>query len=449
MKKILIISVCLHICFGAVAQQKGDPYRRNSLCTFFITDFGRLDKSVMTSVDFACQNYQVPLKYDSHNIGIDRTIQVKNIELKGKNKPKQSFLEKVGRKLASVQGLDYDEELAKQNASFSKSTQEQIEKDEIKSQMPNRLMQFLEDHKIANILLAKWFNASNTLVDNSYYNMKLIQDRGVYSASELEKLRAAESVRGRAILSDAGMELLSHTYVTFTYFDYNTSQEITAKTGKVGNKIFGKDSYLGEQWNKVIDDEINNVSGYWVHATTYLFRLKWNQSLEDLFINKYWNAPVSALLNSDEFQMEYIGCQSSPTIQYTERTGKGASGNVLVAGEATIRAIDASLGNLQKKFEDFRVKAPLIDVSKSEITAFIGTKEGINESSSFEVLERTYNEKRNRFDYKKVTSLKIDKKHPIFDNSYVLGQEEEPVGKTYFKGDYNKLAPGMLVRQTK
>ncbi|MBR0524259.1 MAG: hypothetical protein IJK09_04810, partial [Prevotella sp.] len=180
MKKILIISVCLHICFGAVAQQKGDPYRRNSLCTFFITDFGRLDKSVMTSVDFACQNYQVPLKYDSHNIGIDRTIQVKNIELKGKNKPKQSFLEKVGRKLASVKGLDYDEELAKQNASFSKSTQEQIEKDEIKSQMPNRLTQFLEDHRIANILLAKWFNASNTLVDDSYYNMKLIQDRGVY-----------------------------------------------------------------------------------------------------------------------------------------------------------------------------------------------------------------------------------------------------------------------------
>ena len=453
-KSILFITLCLHFCIGAIAQQKGDPYRRNSLCTFFITDFGRLDNSVMSSVDFACQNYNVPLKYDSHDIGVDKTIQVRNIELKGKNKPKQGFLEKMGRKLAAVQGLDYDKELEKQNASFSKSTQEQIEKDEIEShlflfQMPNRLTQFLEDHKIANILLAKWFNASNTMMDDSYYDMKLIQDRGVYSASELDKLRAAESVRGRAILADAGMELLSHTYVTFTYFDYTTSQEATKNTQKVGNKIFGNSSYLGEQWNKVTNDEIKNVSGYWVKATTYLFRLKWNQSLEDLFINKYWNAPVSTLLNSDEFQMEYVGCQSSPTVHYEERTGKGVSGNVLVAGEATIRAIDASLGNLQRKFEDFRVKAPLIDVNESEITAFIGTKEGVEMSSSFEVLERTYNEKKNRFDYKKVSLLKIDKKHPIFDNNYVLGQDEEPVGKTYFKGNFKILAPGMLIRQTK
>ena len=69
--------------------------------------------------------------------------------------------------------------------------------------------------------------------------------------------------------------------------------------------------------------------------------------------------------------------------------------------------------------------------------------------SSFEVLERVYNEKKNRYDYKKVSTLKIDKKHPIFDNDYVYGQEEEPVGKTYFKGSASKLAPGMLIRQTK
>lgn len=449
MKKIVFIFLCLHFCIGVVAQQKGDPYRRNSLCTFFITDVGKVDRSAMSNVDFACQNYKVSKKFDSHEIGVDRTILVRNIELKGKNKPKQSLIEKLGRKMAAAQGLDYDKELDKTRAGMSSNLQQAEEKETLMKEMPNRLAQFLEDNKIANILLAKWFNASNTLEDDSYYNMKLIQDRGVYSASELDKLRAAESVRGRAILADAGMELLSHTYVTFTYFDYTTSQEITKKTQKVGNKIFGNDTYLGEQWNKVSNDKIKNVSGYWVHATTYLFRLKWNHSMEDLFINKYWNAPVSTLLNSDEFELEYVGCQSSPTINYEERTGKGASGNALVAGEATIRAIDASLGNLQRKFEDFRVKAPLIDVDKNEITAFIGTKEGVEESSSFEVLERTYNEKKNRYDYKKVTSLKIDKKHPIFDNNYVYGQDEEPVGKTYFKGDYSKLAPGMLIRQIK
>lgn len=449
MKKILIVLMCLHICIGAIAQQKGDPYRRNSLCTFFITDFGNIDNNAMRNVDFACQNYIVSQKYDSHDIGVDRTIQVRNIELKGKNKPKQGFLERMGRKLAAVQGLDYDKELEKMKASMSSNLQKAEQEGDLIREMPNRLAQFLEDHKVANILLAKWFNASNNIEEGSHYNMKLIQDRGIYSASELEKLRAAESVRGRAILADAGLELLSHTYVTFTYFDFTTSQEVTRKTQSFGNKIFGNDSYLGQQWNKVANDKVKNVSGYYVRATTYLFRLKWNKSMEDLFISKYWEAPISALLNSDDFELEYVGYQNSPTIHYEERTGKGESGNSLVAGEATIRAIDASLSYLQRKFEDFRVKAPLIDVNDSEITAFIGTKEGVELTSSFEVLERTYNPKKNRFDYKKVTSLKIDKRHPIFNNEYVLGQTEEPVGKTYFKGNHSKLAPGMLIRQTK
>ncbi len=428
---------------------KGDPYRRNSLCVFFITDVGDIDNSAMRNVDFACQNYKVSQKYDSHDIGVDRTIQIRNIELKGKNKPKQGFLEKMGRSLAAAQGLDYDKELAKTQANMPQNLQQAEENATLMRELPNRLAQFLEDNRIANRLLAKWFNASSNMIDNSYYNMSLIQERGVYSASELEKLRAAESVRGRAILADAGMELLSHTYVSFTFFDFTTSQEVTKKTQKVGNKILGNSSYLGQQWNKVANDEIKNVSGYWVQATTYLFRLKWNQSMEDLFINKYYNAPVSSLLNSDDFQMEYVGCQQSPTVHYEERTGKGESGNALVAGEATIRSIDASLGNLQRKFEDFRVKAPLIDVNESEITAFIGTKEGVEMTSSFEVLERVYNEKKNRYDYKKVASLSIDKKHPIFVNDYVLGQDEEPIGKTYFKGNSSNLAPGMLIRQTK
>ena len=451
MRKLFLFLVLLLLVSVVDAKViTNDKYRRNSLCTFFITDFGKIDKSVMSYVDFACQKYNVSLKFDSHDIGVDRTIQIRNIELKGKNKPKQGFFEKMGRSLAAAQGLDYDKELERQNASFKQSTRELIENDEIESLMPNKLAQFLEDHKIANILLAKWFNCSNQLIDNSYYNMDLIQQRGVYSASELEKLRANESVRGLAILKDAGMELLSHTYVTFTYFNYKTSQEVTKGTQKFGNDVlFKKGTYLSEQWNKVTNDEIQNVSGYWVEAKTYLFRLKWDKDMEDLFITKYYNAPVSNLINCNDFEMEYVGCQISPTIKYEETTGQGAAGNYKVAGEATIRAIDASLGNLQRKFEDFRVKAPLIDVNDDEITAFIGTKEGVTKSSSFEVLERVYNEKKNRFEYKKVSSLKIDKNHPIFNNDYVYGQEEEPVGKTYFKGSASKLAPGMLIRQTK
>ena len=116
-----------------------------------------------------------------------------------------------------------------------------------------------------SILLARWFNASNIQEDGSYYNVKLIQDRGVYSASELEKLRAKESVRGRAILADAGMELLSHTYVSFTYFDYLTSQDINKGNKKVSAKLFGTESKLGSLAQKEYDDRIRN-SEYTLYA---------------------------------------------------------------------------------------------------------------------------------------------------------------------------------------
>ena len=92
MKKFLYFFTAMLFVASATEKKKieNDKYRRNSLTTFFITDFGRLDRSVMQSVDFACQNYAVSLKFDSHDLGVDRTIQIRNIELKGKNKPKQS-----------------------------------------------------------------------------------------------------------------------------------------------------------------------------------------------------------------------------------------------------------------------------------------------------------------------------------------------------------------------
>ena len=37
----------------------------------------------------------------------------------------------------------------------------------------------------------------------------------------------------------------------------------------------------------------------------------------------------------------------------------------------------------------------------------------------------------------------------INDVMFLPLEEEEPVGKTYFKGSASKLVPGMLIRQTK
>lgn len=422
MIKIVTILVCTHIFIGVNAQNRQDSYRRNSLCTFFITDRGIIDDGARRYVDFACQNYKIPLKYDSHDLGMTRTVQIDKMRNLDGKPDYVRYKDPITGQLVEYSNRASDTEI---------------------------LLQFLEDNKIANKLIAKWFNASDVLIDGSYYNMELIQERGIYSASELEKLRADETVRGRAILADAGLELLSHTYVSFTYFTFITSQEADALLGSLGGAILGKNSYIGSQWQETVNASIENTSGYGVSAMTGLFRLKWDKSTEDIFLMKYYNAPVSDLLKSNDFHMECVGWQKCSPINYTKRTGQGRRGNVLLAEEATIRAIDKSLNVLQRKFEDFKVKTPLIDVENGKATAFIGTKEGVTSKSKFEVLERVYNGKEKKYIYKKVGTLSVDPSTPVFNNYYVFGQEEEPVGKTYFKGNTSKLAPGMLIRQTK
>ena len=126
--------------------------------------------------------------------------------------------------------------------------------------------------------------------------------------------------------------------------------------------------------------------------------------------------------------------------------------------QSLIRSIDATYLALQKDHEEFKVKAPLIDVEKNNITAFIGLKEGVTAKTEFEVLERTYNKKKEIYEYKKVGKLKVDKKR-IWDNRYTLidegsnivgkGKNATTIDRTYLTGSASKIAPGMLLRQIK
>ena len=112
---------------------------------------------------------------------------------------------------------------------------------------------------------------------------------------------------------------------------------------------------------------------------------------------------------------------------------------------------------LQKEYEDFKIKVPLVEVNGKDATAFIGLKEGLEKNTKFEVLERVYNEKSNTFRYKKVGNLKIDKTRVWENRDIIEGvSRSEPsvkpnpnVDRTYLQGANGSMAPGMLIRQTK
>ena len=312
---------------------------------------------------------------------------------------------------------------------------------------------FLAQNNIAKELVAKWFNRSA----DGTFNMDLVADRGSYDASELDVMVAQESKRGSALLADAGEELIKNTFIVVYDYKYSNKQESAKKTGRWLNVISTVSSYAGLDVVSSVADVANIAQttmgkGYFVKTTAYLYKLKWDEEIASRFYNEMWidecnydPSKKEAFDNTDMFQLEFVGTQvARRNLQSSIFSSKT---NEDLIGIATIRAADKSISKLQREYEQFRVKTPLL--SGEPITAAIGVKEGLEKGDKFEVLEQTINDD-GVTEYKRVGIIKVDHKQ-IWDNSY-LAEEDQTANKsgyTVFKGAKNKFYPGMLIRQIK
>ena len=248
------------------------------------------------------------------------------------------------------------------------------------------------------------------------------------------------------MLEDAGEHLIANTFVVVNDYKYTNKEEVVSKTKNILNDI----SLLigNKSSSNVVMAADAFGKGYVIKTTSYLYRLVWNQETSATFYETFWTtkksydkAKIKAFDQTDIFRLEYIGRQDSwADVQSTKYTSK--SDEELIV-RATIKATDAAISKLERKFEVFRTKTPLISVDP--IAAEIGLKEGLAKGDKFEVLEQILLEN-GTIEYKKVTEITIDH-NQIWDNSYL--PEEIPdsdVEYTVFKGSSKKLYPGMLIR---
>jgi hypothetical protein len=121
----------------------------------------------------------------------------------------------------------------------------------------------------------------------------------------------------------------------------------------------------------------------------------------------------------------------------------------IMVRKACQRALDENVANLQKNFEQFKVRVPLTQIAP--LQAQIGMKEGISEASRFEVLEVRKDEK-GRTTYKRVGVIS-PVSGEIWDNRYMAVEEGAvgaKLGATTFKKVSGKdFYPGMLIREIK
>lgn len=310
---------------------------------------------------------------------------------------------------------------------------------------------YLEENGVARNLVAKWFNRNS----KGEFSMDLVASRGSYNASDLDVMVARDSKRGAAILADAGEELIGNTFVIVNDYRYVNKEEVASKASGILSIVSDAASVVGADNVALIADAANLTTtalgkGYVVKTTSYLYRLEWNEEVASKFYNTLWidsrnydPAKKEAFETTDLFKLRLVGAQSAwADLQSTAFTKKSDQDLIRIA---TVKATNKGISKLQRKFEEFRTKSPLL--SGDPIAAKIGLKEGLEKGDKFEVLEQ-YIDEDGRTHYKRVGKIKVDKKH-IWDNTFMSDETGENTGEEYtvFKGKEGKYYSGMLIRQ--
>jgi len=399
MKKLMLSVLALSFAFSIQSQEENTDvvYRRSSLFTLMVSDKHREYADVIKET---FNTAEIPEKFNNHNIDL-RTIK--------------------------------------------KSYHDSDSKEDKKESQKNANQEFFSTNNIAKLLVAKWFNRSN----KGGFDMNLISERGLYNASELDVKIAKNSERGLALLADAGEELIKNTFVLVNDFKYISKEEVAekAKTGLAfASGLVSSSSFGSKVANSALDIA---GKGYVIKTTSYLYKLVWNEETAAVFYNDHWIDDEhidynrkKAFEQSDVFKLELVGTEVAwADLQATSYTQK--SEEELVA-TATVKAIDAVIAKLQRKYEVFRTKTPLL--SGNPLSAKIGLKEGLEGGDKYEVLEQTIDKNGKTF-YKRKGVIKVDKKQ-IWDNKFSAEEEHEEEEKEYtlFKGGKNYYS-GMLIRQ--
>lgn len=329
-----------------------------------------------------------------------------------------------------------------------------LTKNEIEGAYKDSISNILSKNKIGGRLVEKWFDRDKT---TGAFDMRLVAERGYYDASILDIKEAKSSARGIALLADAGEELINHTYVIVNDIQYADKETMK---GAVAGGLFAAQllaSFFGVDVSGVTDAVGNiagNIAGFKVIVTSYLFRLDWSEEIANNFYSNLWIDKSSIDTERKakwgvamgDFKLKYVG---SATVFSGKTSLGGVKNEKDMFLKVCTRAIDKSISELQKSFDEFKVFTPLI--STEPLCAYIGLKEGVCEDSRFEVLEKVLDSE-GRTKYERVGIVK-PLKGKIWDNRFMASYEKEEgfdlEYTTFEKISGRDFSPGMLIREIK
>ncbi|CAM3108003.1 hypothetical protein [Flavobacterium frigoris] len=439
MKKQLLV-LGLIVSSGTFVQAQENPldlkFRRSSLHTMVIESDKFPKKEIVLK---AFNNAPFPEKYNDHQIS-QKSFDPINYTLTVEEKATIYKPSKVG---AFATGLL------------------EIETDSVSKELPLRIEKYLIKEKIANKIVAKWFNRQ---ADGSF-DSKLVEDRGVFNASFLETKAAQSSSDGEALLRTAGEELIDNTFVVINKFNFVANEPVARAVRDAAKTVAAQKipAMLLGKVNKGIDAVYEKTKeGFSIWATSYLYKLVWDKATSntfytDLYIDKTSLNPKkkAAFDTSDLFKLEFVGDESASGLVTFSLSEKRTEDQIIEL--STVRIIDNVYAKLQKKYDVFKTKTPLY--TGDPITAKIGKKEGLEGGEKFDVLEQVQDPKTGVITYKSVGTIKVEK-DAVWDNTFNIEENSAPlvgavgsetksiIDRTTFSGG-KKFQSGMLIKQIK
>lgn len=454
MKKVSLVFVAIIIAATAFAQKanKEMKYRRSSLYTIMVPS-DKLKGDASKTVTSTFDTLAIPDKYNDHNL---KTRHIDLTKISVTKEEIQAVEEATGGAKKGVGGL-----AKKGLGALKKATSESETGGMTGDEKIAKIMKFLKENHIANKIIGKWYNESQTMEDNSHFNTLLIEDRGLFGASQEELSKYKGVIGGQNKIMDAAeKDLIPRTFVMVTIYAYMSAEEIVEMANTAGAVAGGKVGALTQVASAAASAALK---GYFVHTTSYLFQLDWNEEVMNNFYDKYWlAADTKAFDNDDTYTLKYVGkttCYAPATMQLSLKDDASKK----LISRATARATDKSIAQLQKKYDQFKTLSVLnIAEDGKTMYAYVGKKEGVKDGDKFEALEQVQDADGN-ITYKKVGTVKVAK-GKVWDNRAGAGEKIEGAATgddddddnnglsyTIFEGRPNKAMAdgGLWLRQVK
>lgn len=433
MRNTFLTLLCVCAVIAAQAQSNLE-YRRNSLATMLVyhpeDEFGG-------EIYKAFDSLPIPDKYDDHTIAGMRIIDNRSIW-------------GVQRRDSGYFKATYGHQLTAQELQKNAQHTEDL----------------LNQKQMAKYMVAKWFGLTGKTVEEATFNTKLIQSRGQYNANDVDVALALQTTRGLASLSDAGEELLHNTFVLVNDITYITAEQEAAAAKAAMSVIGGILDGLtggtgGRDLAKAAGQIADSFTGFKVKTHSYLYQLEWNDSIAAIFYTYHYTGKpdpekIRAFLNDETtYRLKYVAHE----YEFDKKSVlKGKYSRTELVRTICARSMDKNIVALAKQYEDFKVKTPVYSVLTNErgkvegYAAKIGMKEGISETSKFQVVQRLQDPETGKTKYKYVATVK-PKKGQIWDNRYNAVLEEADGATlpytTFVKTAGGEILPGMLLIEGK